>query len=35
MILLQDTIAIQTSPEQVFDWLAHFKRILLAGILIM
>jgi hypothetical protein len=30
MILLQDTIAIQTSPEQVFDWLAHFKEYYLA-----
>ena len=24
MILLRDAIAIETSPEQVFDWLAHF-----------
>ena len=26
MILLRDTVEIEASPEQIFDWLAHFQE---------
>ena len=30
MIVLRDTVEIKASPEQIFDWLAHFKENYLA-----
>lgn len=30
MILLRDVVEIEASPEQVFDWLAHFQENYLA-----